>query len=193
MMPCSPGRDNARGVFSRGRRGDILRHHESQGELMGVSDPLLDVLGAIPYAACPVPGLATGGQPSAARWAELARAGYRTVIDLREPYEPRDHDEPAAVRAAGLAYVPLPVSQPRLTDDVFTQFRALVRDPARRPIFVHCATSNRVGALLLPYYALDEHRPLAEAIDLAKRSGLRSPELERLAVEYVHRQQPVAG
>jgi len=145
------------------------------------------VLGSIPNSACPVPDIATAGQPAESAWLALAEAGYRTVVDLRAPDEPRGYDEPEAVRAAGLEYVPLPVTQATLTDDAFDAFRAIVRDPARRPVVVHCATSNRVGALLLPYFALDEHRTLAESFRLAQTAGLRSPELAMMAGEYARR------
>jgi uncharacterized protein (TIGR01244 family) len=150
-------------------------------------DELIEVLGAIPNAACPLPGVATAGQPSAAAWPQLAKAGYRTVVDLRATEEPRGHDEPASVRAAGLDYVAIPVSAPTLGDSEFDSFRAVVRAPERRPIFVHCATSNRVGALLLPYFALEEQMPLADATRLAQAAGLRNPELQSIAVDYARR------
>jgi protein tyrosine phosphatase (PTP) superfamily phosphohydrolase (DUF442 family) len=152
-----------------------------------INQPPPAVLDTIPYGACVVDGIATGGQPPASAWAELARAGYRTVVDLRAPEEPRGYDEAGAVRQAGLAYLPLPVSQATLDDGVFDRFREIMRDPARRPIVVHCATSNRVGALLLPYYALDEHRSIEDSVQLAQRSGLRSAELARIALDYVRR------
>jgi protein tyrosine phosphatase (PTP) superfamily phosphohydrolase (DUF442 family) len=158
-----------------------------QGETVEAQDQLTAVLGDIPYAACPLPGVATAGQPSAASWPQLAKAGYRTVVDLRAPEEPRGHDEPAAVRAAGLDYVAIPVSQPTLGDSEFDSFRQIVRAPERRPIFVHCATSNRVGALLLPYFALDESMPLADATRLAQMAGLRNADLQGIAVDYARR------
>jgi protein tyrosine phosphatase (PTP) superfamily phosphohydrolase (DUF442 family) len=148
---------------------------------------LTEVLGGIPNAACPMPGVATAGQPSAEAWSQLADAGYRTVVDLRAVEEPRGHDEPASVRAAGLDYVAIPVSQPTLGDAEFDTFRDVVRAPERRPLFVHCATSNRVGALLLPYFALDERMSLADATRLAQSAGLRNPELQLVAVDYARR------
>ena len=150
-------------------------------------DKLTEVLGAIPTAACPLPGVATAGQPSAESWPELARAGYRTVVDLRAPDEPRGHDEPAAVRAAGLDYVSIPVTQPTLGDAEFDRFRDVMRAPDRRPILVHCATSNRVGALLLPYFAVDEGMTLTDATRLAQSAGLRNPDLQSIAVDYARR------
>ena len=154
---------------------------------MDQRDPLLEVLGSIPYAACPMPGIASAGQPSAAAWPELASAGFRTVVDLRAAEEPRDHDEPSSVRAAGLDYVAIPVAQPTLRDATFDTFREVVRDPERRPIFVHCATSNRVGALLLPYFALDQGMPLSDATRLAQQAGLRNLDLQQIAVDYSRR------
>jgi protein tyrosine phosphatase (PTP) superfamily phosphohydrolase (DUF442 family) len=164
-----------------------MRVQTSQGEPVEEQNRLTEVLGAIPNAACPLPGLATAGQPSAAAWSQLADAGYRTVVDLRATEEPRGHDEPASVRAAGLEYVAIPVSQPTLGDAGFDRFRDVIRAPERRPIFVHCATSNRVGALLLPYFALDEGMPLADATRLAHSAGLRNPELQSIAVDYARR------
>jgi hypothetical protein len=70
---------------------------------------------------------------------------------------------------------------------VFDSFREIVRAPERRPIFVHCATSNRVGALLLPYFALDQGMPLADATRLAQTAGLRNLDLQNIAVDYARR------
>lgn len=165
----------------------LLRHSQRRGGFVNGRNRLADVLGTIPFSACPVDGVASAGQPAAAAWPDLARAGYRTVIDLRTAEEPRGYDEPASVRAAGLEYLPLPVSQDTLNDAAFDHFRDLVRDPARRPVLVHCATSNRVGALLLPYFALDEGRSLPEARELARQAGLRNAELERMALDYSRR------
>ncbi|HEX6807735.1 MAG TPA: sulfur transferase domain-containing protein [Gemmatimonadaceae bacterium] len=148
---------------------------------------LESVLSTVPFGTCPVPGIGAAGQPGSKDWKELADAGVRTVVDLRGANEPRGHDEPDAVRAAGMTYVSIPVTQFTLGDQQFDAVRNLLRDPSRRPIVVHCASSNRVGALLLPYFALDENEPLEKAIELAIDAGLRSQELAALAVDYVRR------
>jgi len=153
-----------------------------------VSSTTLDsVLANVPYGTCPLPGIGAAGQPRASDWQALADAGVRTIVDLRPEAEPHGHDEPAAVRAAGMSYVTLPVTQFTLGDAQFDALRELLRDPARRPIVVHCASSNRVGALLLPYFALDEGRPLEQALELAVDAGLRSQDLASMAVDYVRR------
>ncbi|HKV50362.1 MAG TPA: sulfur transferase domain-containing protein [Gemmatimonadaceae bacterium] len=152
-----------------------------------MSDTLESVLAAIPYGTCPAPGIGAAGQPGPGAWDALAKSGARTVVDLRAANEPRGYDEPAAARTAGLEYVALPVTQPTLTDTQFDTLREILRDPARRPVLVHCASSNRVGALLLPYFALDEKQPLDKAIELAIAAGLRSQDLAAMAVDYVRR------
>ena len=141
-------------------------------------------------AACPLDGVATAGQPTAAHLKSLAAAGYRTVLDLRAPEEPRDFDEPAVAAQAGLEYVNLPVSSPDIDDTVFEQVRALLRDPERRPLLFHCAGASRVGALLIPYLVLDEGRTPDEAVETAIQVGLRSGELAQAAFRYVQSQQP---
>lgn len=141
-------------------------------------------------AACPADDLATAGQPTEAQLRALAASGYRTVIDLRHATEPRGYDEPATVVAAGMEYVRLPVlGAPE--DGTVDEFRALLRDQARRPVLVHCASANRVGAVLIPYLVLDEGYTQEAALDVALGAGLRSRELARAAFEYIARSQRI--
>lgn len=154
---------------------------------MADADLLRDLLSTIPYAALPVDGVLTAGQPGPAAWQALAAAGIHTVVDLRAPEEPRGHDEANAVRAAGLRYVLLPVVQPLLTDALFDRFRELMRAESDGGTIVHCATSNRVGGMLLPYFMLDLGMSVEEAVAAAQRAGLRSPELATMALDYARR------
>lgn len=135
---------------------------------------------------CPMPGVATGGQPNAADLAALARSGYRTILDTREAHERRGFDEPAAARRAGLEYINVPIGA-SLDDGVFERVREIMRDENRRPVLVHCATGNRVGVALIPHLMLDEGKTAEEAIVLAMRMGLRAPQLAHLALQYVAR------
>jgi uncharacterized protein (TIGR01244 family) len=154
---------------------------------MSSGNTLVDAVSTLPYSACPLDGVGTAGQPSESAWADLARAGFKAVVDLRAPEEARGHDEAAAVRRAGMEYILLPVTPATLRDESYDRFRKIMRDPARRPILVHCATANRVGALLIPYLMLDEKRSAEESIQLARQSGLRSPEYVTMALEYARR------
>src|SRR5690348_7802729 len=96
------------------------------------------IVDLLPYGACPLADVATAGQPDAAAWAELARAGFKSVIDLREACEPRGHDEAGEIARAGLRYFLLPVSHANLGDRQFDALRDFLRDPGNRPALVHC-------------------------------------------------------
>ena len=145
------------------------------------------IVDLLPYGGCAVADIATAGQPDAAAWATLAREGFKSVVDLREASEPRGHDEAGEIARAGLRYFLLPVSHESLGDRQFDALREFLRDPENRPALVHCQSANRVGALMLPYLALDEHVPLDEARRRADIIGLRSPDYTALALDYVRR------
>lgn len=136
-------------------------------------------------AASPIPGVLTAGQPTAAHLARLGEAGYRTIMDLRAAVEHRGYDEAAAARAAGMEYINLPVSAGTLDAALFDRVRAICRDPARRPLLVHCASGSRVAAALLPYLVLDEGQKPERAFEMALALGLQSQELADLAFEYL--------
>ena len=145
------------------------------------------IVDLLPYGGCPIADVATAGQPDAAAWGELARAGFKSVVDLREASEPRGHDEPGEIARAGLKYFLLPVSHESLGDRQFDALREFLRDAGNRPTLVHCQSANRVGALMLPYLTLDEHIPLDKAQHMAGVIGLRSPDYAALALDYVRR------
>lgn len=133
----------------------------------------------------PLEGVVTAGQPTKEHFERLAEAGYRTVIDLREPEERRELDEPEVVQWAGMEYVSIPVGHDDIDNETFDRFRELMADRKRRPVLVHCSSANRVGALLIPYLLLDEGRSPEEAREIVARVGLRSNKLERAAFRYV--------
>ncbi len=136
-----------------------------------------------------LPGVATAGLPREEDFAAFARAGYRTVVDLCMPGEPRGYDEAQVVRAAGLEYVTIPFTKTSLGATQIEEFRRLMRDPARRPVLVHCMAANRVGGIMLPYLMLDEGMGEEEAVALARKIGLRSPEMETVGLEYANSQR----
>lgn len=113
------------------------------------------------------------GQPSAAELAELARSGIATVLDLRQAGEERGFDEPAAAAAAGLRYVALPVAGAAgLTRGNVEAFARIVDDPAHHPLAVHCATANRVGALVALKAAWLDGAAVEDALALGRQAGL---------------------
>lgn len=149
---------------------------------------LLDAAAGVPNACEPIPGIVTGGQPSAAHLEALKRAGCEVVLDIREPMEPQPFRAPDAVAAAGLEYVNIPVSHGPLADATFDQVRATVRRLAgRKRVLFYCGSGNRVGVTLLPYFMLDRGMTEEEAVTEAMRVGMRSAGLMEEALEYVRR------
>ncbi|HEX7185784.1 MAG TPA: sulfur transferase domain-containing protein [Thermoanaerobaculia bacterium] len=139
----------------------------------------------------PEKGLLASGQPTQAQLQEVAKAGYKTVIDLRTPAEDRGFDEPAAVREAGMSYVSIPVT-PVLDAATLDQFIVTMKK-AERPIYLHCATSNRVGALYYAWLVVEKGMTKEEALEKAKATGLRSPELTEKVKALVDERQAKPG
>lgn len=129
----------------------------------------------IPNASFPEKGILAAGQPTGEQLQILAEEGYKTVIDLRADAEPRGYDEAGAAKQNGLTYVSIPLTAATLDQAAIDRFVAEL-DQAQRPVIIHCATSNRVGAL---YYAWlrEKGMPKAEALAKGKAAGLKSPEL----------------
>jgi uncharacterized protein (TIGR01244 family) len=144
----------------------------------------LDAIAGVVNANQPAPGLVTGGQPRREHLEHLKEAGVGLVIDLREPMEPRPLDEPAAVRALGMEYLSLPVGPHSMNDETIDSLRAALAQADGRPVFVHCASANRVGGALIPWLMLDQGMEEDDAIDAAMRIGLRSAELMEWGLRY---------
>jgi len=130
----------------------------------------------------------TGGQPTLAHLAALKRAGCEVILDIREPMEPQPF-RAAAVAAAGLEYINIPVSHGPLDDATFDRVRRTVRELAgHKRCFFYCASGNRVGVTLLPYLMLDQGMSEDDAVTEAMRIGMRNAGLMQEALEYVRRQ-----
>ena len=131
----------------------------------------------------PVDGITSAGQPDKAALEVFADSGYATVIDMRGRDEDRGFEEAAFVEELGLHYVAFPIES---EDDVsFAKARQL--DELLRenpgPILVHCASGNRVGALLALRASLNGADD-EDALRLGRDGGLTRLEVvvrERLA------------
>lgn len=133
-------------------------------------------------------GVFLGSQPAAADLEQAKSGGIRAIVDLRPASEERGFDEPAIAASLGLAYHSIPFQKPEeLTDDVLDRARALFRDPANRPMFVHCSSGNRVGAVWLAHRVLDGGLAWDDALAEAHLVGLKLPAYESRVRDYVRR------
>lgn len=98
------------------------------------------------------PGIYRGAQPTPDGYRKLKELGVKTVITLRSLHEERE-----AVLAAGLEPVEIPLvadvrgSRPPSSEDV-ARFLSVVLDPAKRPVYFHCAFGqDRTGTMCAVY------------------------------------------
>jgi protein tyrosine phosphatase (PTP) superfamily phosphohydrolase (DUF442 family) len=107
----------------------------------------------LPNEAHPLPGVTTGGVPDRTMLEAAVAQGYRTVVDLRSDAE-RDPALAELVAELGLELFAIAIAGPDDLDrDAVTQLGVLLADSNKRPMIIHCASGNRVGALL----ALEAH------------------------------------
>ena len=108
----------------------------------------------LPAARQPHDKLVTAGQPSPDHLAQLAVQGVKAVINLRPSAENAGYDELAVTARLGLHYVVVPTTanadgitfeNAAILDKAIAEAQATVGDA---PMLIHCASSNRVGALL---------------------------------------------
>lgn len=121
------------------------------------------------------PELITGSQPSQADLEKLKAAGVTTVINLRAASESAGFDEAAASAALGLRYVNIPIAGAGdITAENAAKLDAALRDAGGKTL-LHCASSNRVGALLA-LRAASAGQSTEEAVAFGKSAGMTSLE-----------------
>ncbi len=130
---------------------------------------------AIRNAKTPAPGVLTGGQPTPEQLEQAAKAGYHTVVNLRGKGEGDGWDEAAAARELGLEYVAIPIASAEdLTEENARRLAEILDDPERRPMIVHCASGNRVGALFALEAFLVDGKSGETALQIGLDAGLTS-------------------
>jgi protein tyrosine phosphatase (PTP) superfamily phosphohydrolase (DUF442 family) len=148
---------------------------------MTTSDPLFGLANACQA----TPTLITGGQPTAEQLRAFKAAGGAVVLDIRDPMEQRPLNEPATARELGLDYVNVPVISGELTDAAIERILEVLRANKEKQVLFHCASANRVGGALVPFFMLDLGMEEEEATELAMRVGLRNAGYLQTALEYV--------
>jgi uncharacterized protein (TIGR01244 family) len=134
-------------------------------------------LGGLDHVAFPAPHRVVSGRLQASDIPALKRAGIRQVIDLSLDSETPGFDEAAAVRAAGIGYHNLPIrGAGDLTRDRVVQFDRLLREAGDQPTLVHCASGNRVGAMIALRAALLGGESTDAALAEGRRWGLKGLE-----------------
>lgn len=128
----------------------------------------------------PEPSLFTGGQPSQEALTALAEAGVKHVINLRplqEQEQSQDWNEAELVQSLHMQYHSIPVAGAAgVTRENATALADLLKTLEGEQVFLHCASSNRVGALTALYEGAANGVNTDEAIAKGKSWGLSSLE-----------------
>ena len=132
----------------------------------------------------PVDGITSSGQPNAEAFQAFAEAGYAAVIDMRGADEDRGlDDEPAAVEALGMDYIPFPIEDgAEISYETAEKLDRILME-IDGPVLLHCGSGNRVGAILALRHSLNgasDEEALAHGRD-AGMTGLESLVRERLS------------
>jgi protein tyrosine phosphatase (PTP) superfamily phosphohydrolase (DUF442 family) len=113
------------------------------------------------------PALYRGAQPTREGLDELRRIGVKTVVSLRA-----FHGERGAVAAAGFAYERISFKVWHPEDEDLRRFLAIVTDPARQPVFVHCLRgADRTGTAVAVYRVCAQRWSREDAIDEMVNGG----------------------
>ena len=131
--------------------------------------------------------VACGGATDTAALEGLAKDGFKSVINLRQASEANANIEQNAARAKelGLKYIHIPFNGQQPDPAVIDKFLAAVADKSNQPVFVHCASANRVGSVWLAKRVIQDGWTIEKATEEAKAIGLRGEPLEKFALDYI--------
>jgi len=128
-----------------------------------------------------------GGATPPAAMAGLREAGFASVINLRLASESGADVEAcrAAAEEAGLIYIHLPFDAEKPDPHLVENFLTAVGDPAKQPVYIHCNSANRVGALWMIERVLKDNWTIDNARREATKVGLTAPEADAFAINYI--------
>ena len=129
------------------------------------------------------PTIACGGATEPWAMTALAAEGFKTVINVRLASEPGVADEEAVVTRAGMTYIHVPMDSMAPTVASANHFLEVIADPSIQPVYIHCASANRVGALWAIKRVVQDGWTREHAIEEGQAIGLKS----QVLLDFVHR------
>jgi uncharacterized protein (TIGR01244 family) len=131
--------------------------------------------------------VACGGALTGNAVSELKQRGYKAIINFRLATEPGANvrAEADAAEESSIRYIHLPFEANSPDPAVVDAFLKAVADPGNHPVFVHCGSANRVGAMWLIKRVLQDGWSVDRASKEAEIIGLTSPGLKEFALSYI--------
>jgi len=143
----------------------------------------VNIIAGIKNLKTPTTNYYSGGQPTAEQLTALAGAGVKHVINLRPASETPKLDEASLVADKAMIYHSLPVDGAAgLSLNNVKALDQLFKQAGDEKVFLHCASGNRVGALmaLRAVFIYDESTDAAIAQGKAWGLTRLEPEVKRL-------------
>lgn len=144
--------------------------------------PLVD----LPNVRQPQESRLVSGALGAADIGRLRAAGVKHVINLRTEQESQGLDEASIAAGLGIDYHSIPIQGAQaLTTENARKLDAALAEAGDELTLVHCASGNRVGALIAVREAWIRGQSIEDAIAAGKRWGLTSlePSVRKLLEE----------
>lgn len=133
------------------------------------------------------PTIACAGATEVKVIPELAKRGYKSIINLRQETEQGANiaESRQAAQAAGMRFIHVPLNPQSPDAAVVDTFLKATSDPANAPMFINCGSASRVAALMITKRMVadgwTQERALAEAAII----GPPAPALQEFALKYV--------
>ena len=129
--------------------------------------------------------VACAGATPPGAMADLKRLGFTSVINFRTAQEEGADIEASQTAAAdaGLKYFHIPFRAP--SPEIAQEFLGVVADTSNQPVYIHCGSANRVGAMWFIKRVKQDGWNEARAMEEAETIGLRSEALKEFARDYV--------
>jgi uncharacterized protein (TIGR01244 family) len=133
------------------------------------------------------PTIACAGATEVRVIPELAKRGYKAIINLRLASESGAEIEATrlAADAAGIRFIHLPFNNQSPDPSVVDAFLTATSDPANQPSFINCGSANRVSALMLAKRMLADDWTQERALEEAVVIGPPSAALQEFVLSYV--------
>jgi uncharacterized protein (TIGR01244 family) len=131
--------------------------------------------------------VACGGATETSALDGLAKDGFKSVINLRLATEANANIELNAshAKSLGLNYLHIPFNGQQPDPKAVDQFLAAIANKANQPVYVHCGSASRVGAMWMVKRVLQDGWTIEKATEEAKLIGLRGEPLEKFALAYI--------
>ena len=131
--------------------------------------------------------VACGGATETAALDGLKADGFKAVINLRQASDRGANIEEnrARAEALGLKYIHIPFNSAAPENKTFDDFLTAVADKSNQPVYVHCGSAQRVGAVWLAKRVVQDGWAVEKATEEARLIGLTSAPLQQFALKYV--------